>query len=237
MRLHDQRARPRGHARSRDELERHGSALPVTVENDVNLAALGEQWLGVARGVDDFVFLSIGTGIGAGLVLARRAPPRPRTAPPARSTSRSPGSDGEHRPVAPSAVSALAARLAAAGTIRTAARRRRTTPRDVFAAARGGDAVRARRRRREAARRIALHVVPIAAVADVALVVLGGGIGSNGDLLLEPVRELLDDVDAVPAAGRGLEPRRGRGATGALAVGLRSALDNVFVNRPNAAQL
>jgi hypothetical protein len=43
--------------------------LPVTLENDVNLAALGEQWQGVARGVDDFVFLSIGTGMGAGLVL------------------------------------------------------------------------------------------------------------------------------------------------------------------------
>src|SRR5205814_3624201 len=43
--------------------------LPVTVENDTNLAALGEQWVGVARGVDDFVFLSIGTGMGAGVVL------------------------------------------------------------------------------------------------------------------------------------------------------------------------
>ena len=43
--------------------------LPVTLENDVNLAALGEQWHGVARGVGDFVFLSIGTGMGAGLVL------------------------------------------------------------------------------------------------------------------------------------------------------------------------
>src|SRR5215204_4712838 len=33
------------------------------------LAAVGEQWLGVARGLSDFVFLSIGTGLGAGLVL------------------------------------------------------------------------------------------------------------------------------------------------------------------------
>src|SRR6476661_399335 len=44
--------------------------LPVRLENDINLAALGEQWQGVARGVDDFVFLSVGTGMGAGLVLA-----------------------------------------------------------------------------------------------------------------------------------------------------------------------
>jgi DNA-binding transcriptional ArsR family regulator len=50
--------------------------LPVRVENDVNLAALGERWRGVARGVQDFAFLSIGTGVGAGLVL--RAAPRPQ---------------------------------------------------------------------------------------------------------------------------------------------------------------
>ena len=43
--------------------------LPVAVENDVNLAAVGERWGGVARGVDDFAFLSVGTGLGAGLVL------------------------------------------------------------------------------------------------------------------------------------------------------------------------
>src|SRR5947208_3120120 len=41
----------------------------VTLENDVNLAALGERRQGVARGVEDFMFLSIGTGLGAGLVL------------------------------------------------------------------------------------------------------------------------------------------------------------------------
>ena len=43
--------------------------LPVAVENDINLAAVGERWQGVARGVEDFVFLSVGTGLGAGLIL------------------------------------------------------------------------------------------------------------------------------------------------------------------------
>jgi predicted NBD/HSP70 family sugar kinase len=43
--------------------------LPVTLENDINLAALGEQAHGVARGVDDFALLSVGTGLGIGLVL------------------------------------------------------------------------------------------------------------------------------------------------------------------------
>ena len=41
----------------------------VTVENDVNLAALGEGRDGVARGVENFFVLSIGTGLGGGLVL------------------------------------------------------------------------------------------------------------------------------------------------------------------------
>ena len=41
--------------------------VPAAVENDVRMAALGEHWRGVARGVDDFVFLAIGTGIAAGV--------------------------------------------------------------------------------------------------------------------------------------------------------------------------
>src|SRR3954453_20965376 len=41
----------------------------VRVENDANLAAVGESWQGSARGVDDFVFVAIGNGIGMGLVL------------------------------------------------------------------------------------------------------------------------------------------------------------------------
>src|SRR5262249_62187683 len=44
-------------------------SLPVALENDINLAALAEQWKGIARGIDNFAFLSIGTGLGAGIVL------------------------------------------------------------------------------------------------------------------------------------------------------------------------
>lgn len=41
--------------------------VPAAVENDVRMAALGEHWRGAARGVDDFVFLAIGTGMAAGV--------------------------------------------------------------------------------------------------------------------------------------------------------------------------
>ena len=41
--------------------------VPVFMENDANMAAIGEHWRGVARGVDNFVFIAIGTGIGSGV--------------------------------------------------------------------------------------------------------------------------------------------------------------------------
>jgi glucokinase len=41
--------------------------VPAVVENDVKLAAVGENWIGAARGVENFVFLAIGTGIAAGI--------------------------------------------------------------------------------------------------------------------------------------------------------------------------
>lgn len=45
---------------------------PVIVDNDVNLAAIGENWTGSAKGAHDFVFLAIGTGVGASIVLSGR---------------------------------------------------------------------------------------------------------------------------------------------------------------------
>jgi predicted NBD/HSP70 family sugar kinase len=200
--------------------------LRVALENDINLAALGEQWLGVARGVEDFVFLSIGTGLGAGLVL-RGELHRGRHGAAGELDFVASGLGAEIDPCA-DAVAAFAAGLADGGTATTL-----TPPYEapaIFAAARGGDAV-AQQTVDELARRIALHVVPIAAVTDVDLVVLGGRLGANGDLLLEPVRTRLDDW--LPHPPRLAVSSLGETAvlTGALATGLQAALDNVFANR------
>jgi len=43
--------------------------VPAFVDNDVNMAAFGEARAGVAQGTNNFVFLAIGTGVGAGIVL------------------------------------------------------------------------------------------------------------------------------------------------------------------------
>ena len=47
--------------------DRYG--LPAVLENDVNCAALGEMWMGAAAGKENFICLTIGTGIGGGVVL------------------------------------------------------------------------------------------------------------------------------------------------------------------------
>jgi glucokinase len=51
----------------RDELSRRLNA-PVILENDANGAALGERWMGAGQGFDDLVLLTLGTGIGGGIV-------------------------------------------------------------------------------------------------------------------------------------------------------------------------
>jgi glucokinase-like ROK family protein len=44
-------------------------ALPVFIENEANAAALGEYSFGVARGVDNFIYLSAGIGLGGGVMI------------------------------------------------------------------------------------------------------------------------------------------------------------------------
>jgi glucokinase len=51
----------------RDELERR-LGTQVILENDANSAALGEKWMGAGREVDDLVLLTLGTGIGGGII-------------------------------------------------------------------------------------------------------------------------------------------------------------------------
>jgi predicted NBD/HSP70 family sugar kinase len=207
--------------------------VPVTVENDVSLAAVGEQWRGIAEGVDDFAFLSVGTGLGCGLVLRGELHRGYHGAAGEVDYALGGEAERENDPAA-DGVSAYAERLVEEGRLPTAL----AAPYDVraiFAAARDGDEL-AQAVVAEEAQRIAAHILPVAAVVDVALVVIGGGIGANADLLLEPIRRLL--AERCPYPPRVEVSGLGDAAvlTGALAVGLRAALDNVFVNRVRTAR-
>ena len=55
----------------RSEIEKR-LGTRVVLENDANAAALGEKWLGAAKNVPDMAMLTLGTGVGGGLVLGGR---------------------------------------------------------------------------------------------------------------------------------------------------------------------
>jgi predicted NBD/HSP70 family sugar kinase len=207
--------------------------LPTTVENDVNLAALGEHWAGAGRDVTNFAFLSIGTGIGCGLILRGELHRGARGAAGEIDYAVEGGVDSPNNPSGGLLACMIADQIAAADvpTVLSAP----ASPEEVFAAARDGDIV-GLRIVAEEARRIAAYVAPIAAVVDVELVVLGGGVGLNGDLLLEPVRaELAKRLPYPPRleiSALGAEPV----LSGALAVGVRAALENVVAKRMRRQQ-
>ena len=218
----DQRAGSGGR-RLRAGAARAASRFPVALENDVDLAAVGEQWRGVARGVDDFAFLSVGIGMGAGLRCAATCTGA-ITAPRVRSTSRSSGWGEDVDP------------CAGAIRVRGAPRRGRLAhdelappfdARAIFAAARNGPSDEWSWRR--AARRIALHLVAISAVADYR----PRRARWRHRLERRPAalaRARCWQGGSHSASGRDLE-LGGSWSPGALAVGLERGTRDVFVNR------
>jgi predicted NBD/HSP70 family sugar kinase len=204
---------------------------PVQFENDVNLAAVGEHVQGVARGVDDFVLLSVGTGVGTGVILGGEL---------WRGATGLAGEvgylpvdmdDGRHHSPARWGAGPFEALASSSGVLDLAKARgisRVATAADVFTAARAGDAG-AREIVDVEARRLAHAIAAVAAVLDPQLVVLGGGIGTGaGDLLLGPIREHLGQIS--PFSPRLAVSSLGSDAViaGASALGVRLALDRIF---------
>ncbi|MEV6008882.1 ROK family transcriptional regulator [Streptomyces sp. NPDC051976] len=169
----------------------------LDVDNDVNLAALGELRRGAGRESEDFAFLAVGSGVGAGLVLEGRLR-RGRN-----------GAAGEidypgHRPFAVDSPAADSLRALIADGHRAEVRAGRAaggeeppTPEELFARARLGDPF-ALKVVREEAHRMAGSIATIALVVDVPLVVVGGGVGLNGAVLLDPLRSRLAQMVPFP---------------------------------------
>lgn len=50
------------------QLIESGTGIPFALDNDANVAALGERWKGAGENEDDMAFLTLGTGVGGGIV-------------------------------------------------------------------------------------------------------------------------------------------------------------------------
>ncbi|WP_025641743.1 ROK family protein [Schnuerera ultunensis] len=51
----------------REELSKEFRGIPIFVENDANVAAVCEEWLGAGKGLDSFIMLTLGTGVGGAI--------------------------------------------------------------------------------------------------------------------------------------------------------------------------
>jgi len=200
----------------------------VAFENDVNLATLGERWRGLGKDVDGFVYLHVGTGVGMGLVLNGQLFRGSTGA--AGEVGYLPLGGADPRGAKVRKRGALEGGLGASGVVaeaRALGMRPPLTPKRVFDAARAGDP-QALAVVDTVAGRIALALAAIVPVVDPELVILGGGVGRNGDLLLEPVRREFGTLSPfhprieVSALGEDAE------LVGAVSMALDAAQDRLF---------
>jgi glucokinase len=174
--------------------------LPVVVDNDVNLAVLGEQWFGAGRGVNNLVLLAIGTGMGAGLVVDGAL---------YRGHTESAGEVGYFLP----GIEALRQRYDQFGAMENIvsgtgiAERARNilrdtnpghplttlTASDVFGAARTGEPW-ANQIVEETADYLSMVIADIATLLDPQLIILSGGVANAMDVLIPPILKRLEGV-------------------------------------------
>ena len=212
-------------------LERLADAvgIPIQVDNDVNLAAVAELSVGVARGVEDFVLLWVDEGVGAAIVINGRVRvgatggagevaflPLPGT-PLVRDVRR--GNAGAFQELcgAP-AVLALARSLGIrASTAQAAVRTALDTPGS-------GDELLA-----TLGHRLAVGIAAVVAVLDPTLVVLSGSIGlAGGDRLHDAIADELGSLAATRPRLELAAVREGPVLTGALHTALTAAREDVF---------
>jgi glucokinase len=197
----------------------------VLVENDVNLAVLGEHWKGAARGHDTCAFLSFGTGIGAGVLVDGRL------------------HHGHHflageiglmcmGPQFVKPESAIRGSLEAiAGLEALKTKWQAEQPgdsdwiADLFAAAKAGDAS-AQRTLDDAATFIGIAAANVCSVLDPSLVVLGGGLLAGG-ALLEPVRQIVSRFIPMPSAIVTTSLDKDAPLWGSLLVAMRAARERL----------
>lgn len=164
--------------------------VPVRVANDANLAALGESWQGAGKGCRNLVMLTVGTGVGAGIICDGRI------------IAGATGAGGEVGHITVPFHSdwqcgcgrkgCLEATASATGIIRAARtfspfkEMEKVTAKDVYDAAAAGDQ-NAQAVVAEAADALGYAAATVACVVNPEMFLLGGGVSGAGSALLDPV--------------------------------------------------
>jgi glucokinase len=195
--------------------------VPVAIENDANAAAVGEGWLGAAKGLRDFIFVALGTGIGAGIVLDGRLHRGAHFLagevaffPMTREQLRA--GDWEH-----CLESTVGGRAMARRASELLGDRAKTS--DLFDAAKTGDPA-ATAWLAETQEYVAMALADMAAVLDPEAVIFGGGVAmAQGEWFLGPVRDLA--LRCVPGKPRIMLSSLGEDAQ--IVGAVRLALDRV----------
>jgi glucokinase len=166
---------------------------PATVDNDVNLAALGELWFGAGQNTQNLVLITIGTGLGAGIVIdgalyrgSREASGEIGYLLPGREfLGRRYDTFGALEELASGTGIAQRAREVLRGK-RDEAELDKLQAEDVFEMARQGEAW-AREIVADVVDYLAIAIASIATYFDPDVIILGGGVVRSSDLLIEPI--------------------------------------------------
>lgn len=174
--------------------------IPTVIGHDVRTASIAEELLGAAQGSRDFLYLALGTGIGAAVVL--------HDAPYAGVHGM--GGEFGHTVVQPGGPSCGCGRRGCVETLASASavvRRYRSltqaaadiTARDVAERVRSGDAA-ARQVWDEAIEALSIGIANYITLLDPERVLIGGGMADAGQLLFEPlIAQLATEVTLLPA--------------------------------------
>lgn len=205
--------------------------LPVFVDNDVNLAVLGEHWFGAGKDVQNMALISIGTGVGAGLILEGAL---------YRGHSKASGEVGYIVPDVHvlgkhyDTFGALESIISGTGIGERAAQHFSSEAKDfsaeeVFQATRAGE-MWANEVVQETIDYLALGIANINTLLDLELVVLSGGVAQQADLLIDGVYQRIEGV--IPRTPKIVASTLGRSATvmGAIVLVVH-ATDNYYVVR------
>ena len=205
--------------------------LPITVDNDVNLAALGELWFGAGQNCQNLILIAIGTGIGAGIILDGAL---------YRGSHEASGEIGNMLPGPEflgknyldfGALESVASGTGIAERARVALKSRRSpadleclVSEDVFDAARQGQKW-AWNLITETVDYLAVCIANLAVSFDPDLIVLGGGVAHSGNLLVGPILQRMEE--AIPTLPKLVVSSLG------LRAGVMGAITNVLHNTSN----